>query len=221
VTGPVSNQRAKETRQKCLQYLWYCCYITCLILVLGLVTALQVNIHVLYLLLALVLWDCDHTTTRAMCLRSESPTYESLYVIRHSRRAIRLENAIRCVLCVKQSVDLFHRFKYSHTDSIIITKTPPFPILETISHGQEPCSKTRARIWAARTLEFAGLNSALYRNICRLLVLCNQGNFTKGRSVRECRLLKFLHHSVTMGSCYQMPEWEKWVLLSKMAMDEV
>lgn len=46
-------------------------------------------------------------------------------------------------------------------------------------------------------------------NICRLLVLCNGGNFMRGWSARECRLVKFLHHSVTMGYCYQMPEREK------------
>lgn len=42
-----------------------------------------------------------------------------------------------------------------------------------------------------------------------------------GWSAREFRLVKFLHPSVTMRYCYQMPEREMHVLLSKMAMDEV
>lgn len=124
-----TNARKKPAK-KCLQYQWYCCYITCLILVLGFGTALQVNIHVLFLLVALVLWDEDHTT-RFMRLRNESSTSENLYVVRHTRRAITGENAIRRVLYVKQSVDLFQRLRYSHTDNIIMKKTPPFSILAT------------------------------------------------------------------------------------------
>ena len=53
--------------------------------------------HMFFVLLALRLWDEDHTKTRFMCLRSESLTSESLSVFRHARR----ENAFRCVLYVK------------------------------------------------------------------------------------------------------------------------
>lgn len=67
---------------------------------MGLRSALQVHILALFHLLAIVLQDEDHTTTPVMWLRSESPTSESLYVVRHTRRAIRRENGIRRVLYV-------------------------------------------------------------------------------------------------------------------------
>jgi hypothetical protein len=53
-----------------------------------------------FLLLVLVLRDEDHTTTTVMWLRSESPTSESLSVVRHTRRGIRRENGISRVLYV-------------------------------------------------------------------------------------------------------------------------
>ena len=58
-------------------------------------------------------------------------------------------------------------------------------------------------------------------NICRLFVLCNEGNFMTSQSARKCSLLQFLRHSVPEGYCYQTPEQEKRVLLSKIAMNEV
>jgi len=98
-----------------------------MILVMGLGTVLQVNIHVLFILLALVLRDADHTTTTVMCLRSESLTSESLYVVRHTcSRAIRREDAmgrVHYVHYVKQSVDLFNTLR---TGSFKLFKSP-FP----------------------------------------------------------------------------------------------
>jgi hypothetical protein len=94
--------RQRKPPKNGTHYQWYCCYITCMILVLRLGTVLQVNIHVLFLLLALVLRDAGHTTTTVMCLRSESLTSGSLYVVRHTRsRATRRENAMGRVLCIK------------------------------------------------------------------------------------------------------------------------
>jgi hypothetical protein len=165
---------------------------------------------VIFLLLALMLWDTVHTTTSVMCyvVDRRHPKFFLSLVLRVEVSGAKMWSGVSGILTspqicfrdlnlVTQTASLRKR----HLILLPDLASSPFLTSETIIRAKCPCSITRARIWTARTLRsrvrFLLFTWTYVGLVIFLFVLCKRRNPRTGRSPKDSCLLNVLHHSVT------------------------